>query len=257
MGLQLSDLRSHLNDLLILLQHRHLCFAILFLMLLSFTSVLLLDLCLVALELCTQLFLDGLLAGFVVLDLHGLLPCEPQLLVEDRRRSQICMLLQLLASCSPLPRSTSWVETLANHTKQAAILPVSLRHLQLLASTKRRPRPLFLHALFQPLRIFLILLQLLPQVLQLRLELGHQLIQLANLCFQPGSLRDIRFHLLLFILHLLLHHVRLLLFLHELIISQLVLNAALLSHLLDFHFEIGDELLLVLKLLLECLPLIF
>lgn len=105
-------------------------------MLLSFTSALLLDLCLTVLELCTQLFLDGLLVGFFVLDLHGLLPSEPQLLVEDCRRSQICILLLLLTSCSTLPRSTSWVETLANHAKQAAVLPVSLRHLQLLASTE-------------------------------------------------------------------------------------------------------------------------
>ena len=77
MGLQLSDLRSQLNDLLILLQHRHLCFALLFLMLLSFASALLLDLCLMALELCTQLLLDGLPAGLFVLDHRGLLPCEP------------------------------------------------------------------------------------------------------------------------------------------------------------------------------------
>lgn len=87
MGLQLSDLRSQLNDLLVLLQHRHLCFALLFLMLLSFASALLLDLCLLALELCTQLFLYnpflkyilycGLLAGLFVLDHGGLLPCEP------------------------------------------------------------------------------------------------------------------------------------------------------------------------------------
>lgn len=143
------------------------------------------------------------------------------------------------------------METLANHAEQAGILPISLRHLQLLASTEWRPRPLFLHALLQSLRILLILLQLLPQILQLRLELSHQLIQLANLCFQPGSLHDIRFHLLLFILHLLLHHLHLLLFLHNLIISHLLLNAAHLSHLLNFHFEIGDELLLVLKLLLQ------
>lgn len=77
MGLQLSDLCSQLNDLLVLLQHRHLCLALLFLMLLSFASALLLDLCLVALELCTQLFLDGLLAGLFVLDHGGSLPCEP------------------------------------------------------------------------------------------------------------------------------------------------------------------------------------
>lgn len=167
------------------------------------------------------------------------------------------MLLQLLTPYGTLPRSTSWVETLANHAKQAAILTISLRHLQLLASTEWRPRPLFLNALFQSLRIFLILLQLLPQILQLRLELSHQLIQLANLCFQPGSLRKEHFYLLLFILHLLLHHLHLLLFLHKLIISYLILNAARLSHLLDFHLEIGDELLLVLKLLLQCLLLVF
>lgn len=37
----------------------------------------------------------------------------------------------------------------------------------------------------------------------------------------------------------------------------MILNAALLSHLLDFYFEIGGELLLVLKLLLQRLLLMF